>query len=89
MELLPLEVDNAAPSVSRIVMCDVDVQQSLDFQGVLRVDPDGAHLTVVEKDGFENPNGLCFSPDESLLYVNDTPRQHIRVFDVLADGTTT
>ena len=28
------------------------------------------------------PNGLCFSPDESLLYINDTTRAHIRVFDV-------
>ena len=33
------------------------------------------------------PNGLCFSPDESLLYINDTPRAHIKVFDVDADGT--
>ena len=33
------------------------------------------------------PNGLCFSPDESLLYINDTPRAHIKVFDVNADGT--
>ena len=32
------------------------------------------------------PNGLCFSPDESLLYINDTPRAHIKVFDVAADG---
>ena len=33
-------------------------------------------------DDFDQPNGLCFSPDESLLYVNDTDRAHIRVFDV-------
>ena len=33
-------------------------------------------------DDFAQPNGLCFSPDESLLYVNDTDRAHIRVFDV-------
>ncbi|MCP4428697.1 MAG: SMP-30/gluconolactonase/LRE family protein, partial [Chloroflexi bacterium] len=33
------------------------------------------------------PNGLCFSSDESLLYVNDTIRQHIRVFDVGTDGS--
>ena len=32
------------------------------------------------------PNGLCFSPDESLLYINDTPRAHIKVYDVNADG---
>jgi gluconolactonase len=40
-------------------------------------------------DDFDQPNGLCFSPDESLLYINDTPRAHIRVFDVRADGTLT
>ena len=33
------------------------------------------------------PNGLCFSPDESLMYINDTPRAHIKVFDVNVDGT--
>ena len=36
-------------------------------------------------DDFAQPNGLCFSPDESLLYINDTDRAHIRVFDVGAD----
>ena len=38
-------------------------------------------------DDFEQPNGLCFSPDETLLYINDTPRAHIRVFDRQPDGT--
>lgn len=38
-------------------------------------------------DHFESPNGLCFSPDEQLLYVNDTTRHHIKVFDVKEDGT--
>src|SRR5271170_611378 len=37
--------------------------------------------------GVEQPNGLCFSPDERQLYVNDTVRALIRVFDVNADGT--
>ncbi len=45
-------------------------------------------VTTVVTD-FTNPNGLCFSPDESLLYVadSDTSRHHIRVFDVLPDNT--
>ena len=34
---------------------------------------------IVGKDEFEMPNGLCFSPDESLFYINDTPRAHIKV----------
>ena len=38
-------------------------------------------------DDFETPNGLCFSPDESLLYINDSTRAQVRVFDVQSDGT--
>ena len=32
------------------------------------------------------PNGLAFSPDEKLLYVNDSRRGHIRAFDVEPTG---
>ena len=42
---------------------------------------------VVGQDEFEMPNGLCFSPDESLLYINDTPGAFINVYDVAADGS--
>jgi gluconolactonase len=58
---------------------------TLDFRGVYRVAPDGSGLRLLADD-FEQPNGLCFSPDESRLFINDTPRLHIRVFDVKADG---
>src|SRR5262245_6722846 len=58
----------------------------LDFRGVYRAEPDGSRLTVLATD-FGQPNGLCFSRDERQLYVNDTERQHIRAFDVQADGT--
>src|SRR5206468_2703157 len=37
----------------------------------------------VERPLFTQPNGLCFSPDERLLYVNDTEQANIRVFDVV------
>ncbi len=60
--------------------------QELEFQGVYRLDSDTGSLTLLVDD-FSKPNGLCFSRDESLLYINDTDRQHIRVFDVLSDGT--
>lgn len=60
------------------------------FRGLYRVPAHGgtgeAEL-LVDEDEFDEPNGLCFSPDESLLYVNDTPRAHVKVFDVAADGT--
>lgn len=57
----------------------------LDFRGVYRAEPDGGRLTLLADD-FAQPNGLCFSLDEALLFVNDTDRQHIRVFDVRPDG---
>jgi gluconolactonase len=40
-------------------------------------------------DDFERPNGLCFTRDERRLFVNDTARKHIRVFDVTPSGTLT
>ena len=66
-------------------MAGEDVQRYLDFCPVFRLSPDGSTVTAVADD-FESNNGLCFSPDESLLYVNDTRRRHIRVFDVQTDG---
>jgi gluconolactonase len=60
-------------------------EQELDFCGVYRLSPDGETLTLLADD-FAAPNGLAFSPDESLLYINDTERMHIRVFDVPEDG---
>ena len=52
---------------------------------VYRLDPESGEATVVVE-AQERPNGLCFSPDESMLYVSDTgtPRK-IMLFDV--DGT--
>ncbi|MCW5729341.1 MAG: SMP-30/gluconolactonase/LRE family protein [Alphaproteobacteria bacterium] len=58
----------------------------LDFRGVYRAEPEGGKLTLLADD-FAQPNGLCFSLDEARLFVNDTDRQHIRVFDVRPDGT--
>jgi gluconolactonase len=59
---------------------------TLDFRGVYRISPDGAHLTLLADD-FEQPNGLVFSLDEKRLFINDTPRLHIRVFEVKTDGS--
>ncbi len=57
-------------------------------QGVYRFDRVTETLTRVADD-FGNPNGLCFSLDERQLFVNDSPRAHIRVLDVQADGGLT
>ena len=67
----------------------VERERDLGWQGVFRIPPGGGQADldlVVPEDEFDMPNGLCFSPDESLLYVNDTPRAHIKVFSVLPDG---
>jgi sugar lactone lactonase YvrE len=56
-------------------------EQELSFQGVYRLTPDYSHLELIT-DSFERPNGLALSPDEKQLYVIDTVRQHIRVFDI-------
>jgi gluconolactonase len=42
---------------------------------VYRFDPRSGHLTVVA-DGFDKPNGLAFSPDESVLYIGDSGAIH-------------
>ena len=63
-------------------------KRRLGFQGVYRIPAGGGDLElIVDKDEFDMPNGLCFSPDESLLYINDTPRAHIKVWDADADGS--
>lgn len=64
----------------------VESEKELDFQGVYRLSPNGDTLTLLVDD-FDRPNGLCFSPDESILYINDTERMHVRAFDVKPDGT--
>ncbi|HXH10307.1 MAG TPA: SMP-30/gluconolactonase/LRE family protein [Alphaproteobacteria bacterium] len=61
--------------------------KELPYQGVYRINPDGSlHLLV---DDFALPNGLAFSPDESVLYIDDSAHKHIRAFDVRPDGTLT
>ena len=56
---------------------------------VYRYDPYTATLTIVVGD-MARPNGLCFSPDESRLYVVDTPNEGAKstfVYDVVDNGT--
>jgi gluconolactonase len=61
-------------------------QWDLTFAGVYRLTPDVGTLTLLVND-FILPNGLAFSPDESVLYINDSRRGHIRAFDMLPNGT--
>jgi gluconolactonase len=62
---------------------------------VYRLDPKNGHLSVVA-DSFDKPNGLAFSPDETVLYIGDSGANqepgsfyparphHIKAFDVVA-----
>jgi sugar lactone lactonase YvrE len=76
-------------------------EREYGFAGIFRIDPEGqVHLAT---DGCEYPNGLAFSPDESVMYVAITrvsedcfgerdrgencPHMKIRAFDVAPDGS--
>ena len=61
-------------------------EYQLDFAGVYRVSADLGTITLLVRD-FITPNGLAFSPDESVLYINDSRRGHIRAFDMQPNGT--
>ncbi len=56
------------------------------FPGIFRVTPDLGTRTLLADD-FVMPNGLAFSPDETVLYINDSRRGHIRAFDIAPSGT--
>ena len=76
------------PWYGRMPVYGVERPRQLGFQGVYRVPPGGgAPKLLVDRHLFDQPNGLCFSPDERVLYVNDTVQALIRAFDVEADGS--
>lgn len=60
-------------------------QEELGFYGVYRLASDGRLTLLV--DDFVRPNGIVFSPDETKLYVNDSEKGHIRVFNIQPDET--
>ncbi len=60
-------------------------QEELGFYGVYHLALDGTLTLLV--DDFVRPNGITLSPDETKLYVNDSQKGHIRIFDVKADST--
>jgi gluconolactonase len=58
-------------------------------QNVYRLEPATGRLSIVVE-GVAGPNGLCFSPDESRLYLVEsraTPNRLIVRYDVTANGT--
>ena len=60
-------------------------QREQPCNGVYRILTDGTLELLL--DDLDRPNGLAFSPDESILYIGDSARRHVRAFDVRPDGT--
>ena len=58
-------------------IAEAGAAQELPFQGVYRLDT-GGQLTLLVDD-FALPNGLAFSPDERLLYIDDSIRRHVHI----------
>ena len=74
------------PPYGRAEFYGVKRAQELAFQGVYRAGTDPRKPTLLVDD-FDRPNGLCFSLDGRRLFVNDTARLHIRVFEVKGNGS--
>ena len=75
-----------AGGLSYVGMGVDDLQQYLDFSGVYRFTPETGSLVLLT-DEVPRCNGLAFSADETLLYISDTGKYHIKVFDVDRNGT--
>jgi gluconolactonase len=58
----------------------------LNFNGVFRIDPQGAVSLIDDKR--DRPNGVALSPDEKTLYVADTTKNELWSYAVNADGST-
>ncbi|MBN1780349.1 SMP-30/gluconolactonase/LRE family protein [bacterium] len=61
--------------------------KELSFNGIYRISPSGALQLLTSS--LTLPNGICFSPDESRLYVNDSQAHKIYAWDVTDDSTIT
>jgi len=58
-------------------------KQEIPFQGIYRLGSDGS-VRLLTMD-MQQPNGLAFSPDGKRLYIDDSARHEIRVYDVGPD----
>jgi gluconolactonase len=60
-------------------------KKELPYQGVYRLDSRG-RVTLLTSE-LSQPNGLAFSPDGTKLYVDDSEKRNIRVYDFRPGGT--
>ncbi|MFY0611699.1 MAG: isochorismatase family protein [Hyphomicrobiaceae bacterium] len=81
------------PTYGRMPHFGVERPTQLGFQGVYMLAPGhrpGDEPTLVsERYMFTQPNGLCLSPCERFMWVNDTDQANIRFFDIAEDGRLT
>ena len=61
-------------------------QYDVTVAGVYRVSADLGSISLIADD-LIGPNGIAFSPDESILYVNDARRRIVQAYDLLPNGT--
>lgn len=64
----------------------VQREAEVGFNGVYGFDEGTGRMVLID-DALARPNGLAFSPDESVLYVGDTATQTVWAYDIAADGT--
>lgn len=81
------------PTYGRMPHYGVERQTEMGFQGVYMLPPghqpgDEPRL-VSDRYMFTQPNGICFSPCENFVWVNDTEQANIRMFDIAPDGGLT
>ena len=78
------------PTYGRMPHYGVERPTQLGFRGVYMLRPGhvpGTEPTLVsDRYMFTQPNGLCFSPCERFIWVNDSDQCNIRKFDVAPDG---
>ena len=60
-------------------------QWDVTVSGVYRVSADLGTMSLVIDD-MVGPNGIAFSHDESILYVADSRRRHVRAYDMQPNG---
>lgn len=62
-----------------------DQKQEIPFQGVYRLDSKG-NVQLLTRD-LSQPNGLAFTPDGKHLFVDDSEKRNIRIYNVGREGT--
>ena len=76
------------PNYGRMAGSGLERNKELAYQGIYRINPGSGELELLSND-FTKPNGLCLSPDEKILYIDDSRFYHIRAFDVSPGGSIT